>query len=225
MTPTGRLNSAPASSEISESERLRSPWLRWMEAELGDCSIDAVHFICPGFFNSEHGSLALARSPIDNMDEAWSHFVGGRELCTFLDDLGAGAVAFGAPYEDIWALGLRLLADELAWTRPGPVILYEAQGPIDAVAQAYRFLFSENYAPPPGRGELMLYCHPRRLERYADVPFFESPTLSTEDPGHEWLKATRQHGGRKGSPTPPNAGVSQPLASSPRSRAGRAPIG
>jgi hypothetical protein len=182
-------------SEISEFERLRSPWLRWMEAELGDRGIDAVHFICPGFFDSEHGSLALARSPLENIDEAWSHFVGGRELGTFLDDLGAGAVAFGAPYEDIWALGLRLLADEMAWTRPGPIILYEAQGHIDAVGQAYRFLFSERYGPPPGRGELLLYCHPRRLERYAEdaeVPFFASPTLSTGDLGHEWMEATRE---------------------------------
>ncbi len=178
--------------EISETERLQSPWLRWMEAELAGRGIDAVHFICPGFFNSEHGSLALARSPVDNWDEAWSHFVAGRELRTFLGDLGAGAVAFGAPYGGIWALGLRLLADELAWTRPGPVMLYEAQNPIDAVAQAYRFLFGENYARPPGTGELMLYCHPRRLERYADVPFFESPILSTESPGHEWLHTTRQ---------------------------------
>jgi hypothetical protein len=38
----------------------------------------------------------------------------------------------------------------------------------------------------------MLYCHPRRLERHAEAPFFESPTLSTERPGHEWLQATRQ---------------------------------
>lgn len=179
-------------AEISQTQRLQSPWLRWMEAELAGRGIDAVHFICPGFFNSEHGSLALARSPLENRDEAWSHFVAGRELCTFLGALGAGAVALGAPYGDIWALGLRLLADELAWTRPGPVMLYEAQSPLDAVAQAYRFLFGENDAPPPGAGQLMLYCHPRRLERYADAPFFESPTLSTESPGHEWLQATRQ---------------------------------
>lgn len=182
-------------SEISESERLRSPWLRWMEAELADRGIDAAHFICPGFFNSEHGSLALARSPLQNRDEAWSHFVGGRELGTFLDNLGAGAVAFGAPYENIWALGLRLLADEIAWTRPGPVLLYEAQGHIDAVSRAYRFLFSKNYGPPPERGELLLYCHPRRLQRYAEdteAPFFQSPTMSTADLGHEWMEATRK---------------------------------
>jgi hypothetical protein len=176
---------------ISESESMRSPWLRWMESELSDRGIDAVHFVCPGYFNSEHGSLALARSPLDNFDEAWSHFVGGRELCTFLDNLGAGAVAFGAPYENIWAMGLRLLADEMAWTRPGPVILYETQGHIDAVGRAYRFLFGEKYGPPPERGEIQLYCHPRRLERCAEVPFFQSPTLSTGELGHEWMEATR----------------------------------
>jgi hypothetical protein len=179
-------------SVISESETLNSPWLHWMKAELGDRGIEAVHFICPGFFNSEHGSLALARSPLDNTDEAWSHFVGGRELCAFLDDLGAGAVAFGAPYADIWALGLRLLADELAWTRPGPIILYEAQGPLDTVGHAYGFLFGGYSKPPTGRGELLLYCHPRRLEGYLESLFFEAAKLTTAEMGHEWMEATRQ---------------------------------
>ncbi|MEW6369258.1 MAG: hypothetical protein AB1714_31950 [Acidobacteriota bacterium] len=205
-------------SAISESEQLRSPWLRWMEAELGDSSIDAVHFVCPGYFNSERGFLALARSPVDNEDEAWSHFVGCRELCTFLDDLGAGAVALGAPHEDAWALGLRLLADDLAWTRPGPVIHYEADGRIDAVAQAYQFLFSDQYAPPPGRGGLLFYCHPRRLDRYHEVPFFVSPSLSTADPGHEWLSLTREQVASKA----PRLRTRGPAAAPPEPRWARA---
>jgi hypothetical protein len=180
-------------SEISESERLRSPWLRWIEKELGgDRTIDAVHFICPGYFNSEHGSLALARSPLDNKDGAWSHFVGGPELRTLLDELGAGAVAFWNPGEEIWALGLRLLADELAWTRPGPVILHEGRSLPDAVGRAYRFLFGKTSESPPGRGELLIYCHPRLLKHVADAPHFETPTLSTEELGHEWLQAARE---------------------------------
>jgi hypothetical protein len=185
------------SSDISESEKLQSPWLRWMKAELGARSVDAVHFICPGYFNAKHGCLALARSPLDNIDNPWSHFVGGSELCTFLNELGAGAIAFGSPYEDIWALGLRLLADELAWTRPGAVMLYEAQDRIEAVTQAYRFLFGESYGLPPQRGELMLYCHPRRLERYADVPYFVSPTMSSGDLAYEWMSAPMEQAASK----------------------------
>jgi hypothetical protein len=207
-------------SEITESERLRSPWLRWMETELGDRGIDAVHFICPGYFDSERGSLALARSPLQNRDEAWSHFVGGRELGAFLDHLGAGAVAFGSPYENIWSLGLRLLADEMAWTRPGPVLLYEAQDHVDAVGQAYRFLFSENYGPPPERGGLLLYCHPRRLERYAKTPFFTSPTLSTGDLGHEWMEATRVRVAAK-APRVPTRGLAEEPAEPRWARANR----
>ena len=178
-------------SDLSESVNLRSPWLRWMEAELGELAVDAVHFLCPGYFQTERGSLALARSPVANVDEWWSHFIGAPELCTFLNELGAGAVVLGAPHETVWTLGLRLLADELAWTRPGPVMLYETQSNLQVVGRAYAFLFSASYAPPPQEGEILLYCHPRRLERYSHPVFsLESPTLSTADPGHEWLSST-----------------------------------
>lgn len=179
-------------SEISGSERLSSPWLRWMDAELGDRSIDAVHFLCPGFFQNDSGFLALARSPLNNEDASWAHFVGAPELRTFLDELGAGAVVLGAPSESVWTLGLRLLADELAWTRPGPVMVYKAQDNLAAMSEAYSFLFSEVYTPPPESGELLLYCHPRRLERNLEVPAFESPILSSVDQSHDWFHHTKE---------------------------------
>jgi len=186
-------------ARISKSNKLSSPWLQWMEAELYGCSIDAVHFICPGYFQDSNGSIALARSPIENEDTSWSHFVGTAQLREFLDKIGAWALALGAPYENVWALGLRLLANEMAWTRPGPVLLYETQSRIDAAEQAYCFLFSEDYRPPPQAGEILLYCHPKRLSRYDDQEehVFESSTLHTEDPDHEWLHAAVRQLARK----------------------------
>ena len=152
------MNFGAGASELSESEKLRSPWLHWMEGELGEQAVDAVHFLCPGYFQNERGSLALARSPVENVDESWSHFIGAPELCTFLNDLGAEAVILGAPYGNVWALGLRLLADELAWTRPGPVMLYETQSHPQDVSQAYAFLFGEvlDAAPAGGRAPDLL---------------------------------------------------------------------
>ena len=184
-------------SETSGSEKLSSPWLRWMDAELGDRAIDAVHFLCPGFFQNDSGFLALARSPLKNEDASWSHFVGAPELRTFLDELGAGAVVLGAPSESVWTLGLRLLADELAWTRPGPVMVYKSQDDqgqdnLVAMSEAYSFLFSEGYKPPPESGELLLYCHPRRLERNMELLAFESPILSSGDQGHDWFDHTKE---------------------------------
>ena len=186
-------------SEIARAQRLRSPWLQWMAAELGGQAIDAVHFICPGYFQANSGALALARSPIDNEDLSWSHFIGAAELSTFLDDIGAWALALAAPHENVWTMGLRLLADEMAWTRPGPIMLYETHAHIEAVGRAYSFLFSEFGQPPPEKGELMLYCHPRRLERYLVEPraAFELSTLRTDEPGHEWLAAARHFVTRK----------------------------
>jgi hypothetical protein len=126
-----------------------------------------VHFVCPGFFRRDQGALALARAPGSNTDTQWSHFVGADELIAFLDLVGAWAVGFTPPYENVWAIGLRLLADRLAWQRPGPLFVHDVEhgAPADVVA-VYRFLFGVGDQAPPLGPNLSLYTHPRRMQRY-----------------------------------------------------------
>lgn len=150
------------------SDRLTSPWLLWIQSVLSGNPVDAVHFICPGFFRSDQGALALARSPLVNEDPAWSHFVGSQQLIAFLDLVGAWATAFSPPYESVWAIGLRLLADKLAWRRPGALLIHDTDhGQPGDLAGAYRFLFSIDAEEPQPTPHLMLYSHPRRLARFA----------------------------------------------------------
>jgi hypothetical protein len=137
-----------------------------MAAALRGRCADAVHFVCPGFFRRDQGALAVARSPADNTDREWSHLIGAGELMTFLDQVGAWAVAFTPPFEDVWAMGVRLLADRLAWQRPGALLVHQDSGDTAALGAAYQFLFADHDMPPPQTPSVMMYAHPKRLERY-----------------------------------------------------------
>lgn len=148
--------------------RVRSPWLRWMLDELRSTPTDVVHFAAPGYFSDERGALALARSPVVNVDRRTSHFVGAEELAAFLNLVGALGVGFSQPTTDRWSLGLRLLADQLAFLRPGPVVLHRDVTTDTPLGRAYGFLFAPIPQDPPRVPDLSIYCHPLRLTRFAE---------------------------------------------------------
>jgi hypothetical protein len=156
---------------------LNSPWLLWMEEQLVD-GVDAVHFVCPGFFRRDKGALGLARSPLHNRDSEWAHSVAAEEIATFLQRTGAWSVMFSPPQENVWSIGPRLVAGSLAWLRPGPVLLHDlmlgeiGQGELEG---AYRFLFDSSYSPPPASPALMMYVHPKRVDMYEGIDRFEGP--------------------------------------------------
>jgi len=160
--------------------QLESPWLRWIRRVTDGLAFDHVHFVCPGYFQRDQGALALARTPARNDDRHWSHFVEANELTRFLDLLGAWSLGFSPPHENVWAIGLRLLADRIAWSRPGALFVHDAEhGGPSALFETYRFLFAEPEAPPPVSPDIALYTHPRRMARYRDLGLenFESGSV------------------------------------------------
>ncbi len=141
--------------------RITNPWMLWIAETLHGRPVDAVHFICPGYFHDTRGSLALAETPVKNRDSAWSRFVAAEEIHALLDSVGAHTVGFTAPHIDVWAMGLRLLAFHLSWVRPGPIIMHDGGAQtFDDVARNYACLFDWVPGPvPPLSTEF--YCHPR----------------------------------------------------------------
>lgn len=146
----------------ARDHRLQNPWMLWMVETLRGVPVDAVHFICPGYFHADRGSLALAETPAKNNDTHWSRFVGAEELQALLDTLGAHTVGFSAPHVDVWAMGLRLLAFNLSWIRPGPIIVHDGgMETFDDVPLNYAYLFRwlNEWEPVPVlRTEFT--CHP-----------------------------------------------------------------
>jgi hypothetical protein len=111
-------------------EVIQNPWLRWIHASFvgSGRSVDVVHFICHGYLTRDQGAIALAESPLVNQDREWARFVGASELSTFLTQVGALSLGLTSPERNFSRLGLRLLVDQVARTRPGSALLHDADG-------------------------------------------------------------------------------------------------
>lgn len=143
-------------------EQLENPWLLWMRDSLGPTSIDLAHFICHGYLGKEDGLLALSRSPLLNDDEQWSRLIGLRQLCTFLDQVGAWSVALSSVPANYSISGLRMLQDQIARFRPGPVLFHDmARDPArtgwDA---AFQYAYAVEEAEAPMSEAVSICCHP-----------------------------------------------------------------
>jgi hypothetical protein len=157
----GAPDADPGLSAVA-SEQLESPWLLWMRNALGQTSVDLAHFICHGYLGREEGVLAVSHSPLLNDDDEWSRFIGARQLCTFLDQIGAWSVAFSSPPGNYSVSGLRMLQDQMARMRPGPVLFHDmARDPSrlgwDA---AFQYAYALEEADPPKSEAISLCCHP-----------------------------------------------------------------
>jgi len=153
-----------ADPELSAAsfEAVDSPWLVWIRDALGETSVDLVHFISHGYLGKEEGFLAVSHSLVSNDEEEWSRFIGARQLCTFLDQVGAWSVAFSSPQGNYSISGLRMLQDQIARMRPGPVLFHDvARDPERAGWDAaFQYTYALEEAEAPLSEAVSLCCHP-----------------------------------------------------------------
>lgn len=150
------------SGDDSFKTDLENPWLLWIRDSLTGTSADVVHFVCHGYLGREQGSLAFSQSPILNEDPSWSRFVGARQLCRFLDQVGAWSVSFSSMPGNYSVAGLRFLQEQVAQMRCGPILLHDMEQDDDekALGQAFRYLYEVGELPAPTSPALSLYCPP-----------------------------------------------------------------
>jgi hypothetical protein len=151
-------NPSPSASTVE----LDSPWLLWMRDAMGSQSADLVHFFCHGYLAREDGFLCFSESPLRNEDELYSRFVGARQICTFLDQVGAWSVAFSSQPGNYSIAGLRLLHDQMARIRPGPALYHDMQTDpqCEGLRQAYQYAYAIEESVPPRSESISLCCHP-----------------------------------------------------------------
>lgn len=172
----GRANLGPTVVEVVEptvppirpdAGRKGGEWLGWMADHFAGRTVDIVHFVTPGWFAENHGAIALAETPTSNV--GGGVFLGAADLAYFYDGLGCSGMAFSSPHMPEWEWGQRMLAFELSWLRPGPVMVFE-HGTQDyrALADAYGLLFGGGWQAIDPLGYVafppQLTCHPRMLE-------------------------------------------------------------
>ena len=147
---------------VDEAGTLRSPWLLWMRDALAGQGVDVIHFICHGYFARERGALLFAQSPLERTDRYLAGPVSAAELGTFLTQVGAWSTVFTSLPDNHSELGLRWLADEIAQSRPGPMMMHSLNEDPGATAleAGYGFLYNVEPQEPPASKALFIYCQP-----------------------------------------------------------------
>ncbi len=169
---------------VDAAGTLRSPWLLWMCKVLAAQAVDVVHFVCHGHLTRERGALLFAQSPLERSERYLAGPVGAAELGTFLTRVGAWSTVFSSIPDNHSAPGLRWLADEIAQSRPGPLMMHNlgVDPGAEALAAGYAFLYGLEPQPAPASCALFIYCQPY-LE--ADVVRFSggvrSRSMGTKD--------------------------------------------
>ncbi len=147
---------------VDTAGTLRSPWLLWMCKVLAAQAVDVVHFVCHGHLTRERGALLFAQSPLERSERYLAGPVGAAELGTFLTRVGAWSTVFSALPDNHSAPGLRWLADEIAQSRPGPMMMHNlaVDAGSEALAAGYAFLYGLEPQPAPQSRALFIYCQP-----------------------------------------------------------------
>ncbi len=147
---------------VDEAGALRSPWLLWMRAALAGRGVDIVHFVCHGHLQRDRGAMLFAQSPLERSDTYLAGPVGCNELATFCTQIGAWSTVFSSLPDNHSEPGLRSLADEVAQSRPGPMMMHvlREDPSAGALAAGYAFLYSLEPHPPPRSRALFMYCQP-----------------------------------------------------------------
>jgi hypothetical protein len=153
--------------------RTCSPWLQWMTDYFRGRAVDVMHFLSPGYYNDRSGAIVLAERPDLNSNEG--DFIDVAALSTFYDRLGCSAMAFSSPDMTAWEWGQRMLAFELSWSRPGPVLVFEHDHTkYDALTGNYAMLFGGGVEGFQRNVEVYLRphltCHPQLLDRVYFAP-------------------------------------------------------
>ena len=147
---------------VDAAGTLRSPWLLWMCKVLAAQAVDVVHFVCHGHLTRDRGALLFAQSPRERSERYLAGPVGAAELGTFLTRVGGWSTVFSALPDNHSAPGLRWLADEIAQSRPGPMMMHNlAVDPNGtALAAGYAFLYGLEPQAAPETQALFIYCQP-----------------------------------------------------------------
>src|SRR5262249_35580764 len=157
-------DSTPGSSRlVDRPDVIRSPWLRWMCNALRGQSIDVAHFICHGHLSRDRGAMLFAESPLSRSQAYLSSPVGAVELGAFLTQVGAWSTVFSSVPDNNSEAGLLALADEIAQSRPGPMMMHLISQDLLACEQGYRFLYGDGPRWAPMSSALFIYCQPYLL--------------------------------------------------------------
>lgn len=184
----------PSSRLVDSAGVLRSPWLLWMREALRGWGVDVVHFCCHGYLSRDRGALLFAQSPLERSERYLAGPVGTTELQTFLTQTGAWSSVFTSLPDNFSEPGLRALADQIAQSRPGPMMMHSLGRDPDggALAAGYHFLFGTAPEPAPRSTALFMYCQPSLQVQRTDDLSPLGALFAGDENASPWIASTER---------------------------------
>jgi hypothetical protein len=179
-----------------------NPWLAWMKATLSARTVEAVHFLGHGYLATDQAALAVAESPVENRDSDAARFIEARQIASFLDAVGAWSVGFTTPPLSFSSMGIRVLADDLAHRRAGPILIHSLATDPDGRRLGAIWADLLHGVPPTEPTDVALYCHPRifSMQHGSESSSFAGSLLSDPRIGGRnaqdqpaWVTLTRRY--------------------------------
>ncbi|MGV8965600.1 MAG: hypothetical protein ACOH2F_04920 [Cellulomonas sp.] len=137
-------------------------WADWMISGLGGRAVRALHLATPGALDGIRPVLRFSTNPGRSGRTPWA--VGtDDDVCQLADVLGASLVTFSSPPTRHSDLAIRMLADGIGQSRPGPTLYSSMAGDPtgDALASAEAFLAAPHDAlPVPQHPSVFGYIQP-----------------------------------------------------------------
>jgi hypothetical protein len=146
-----------------------NPWGNWMRERLQGRAVDVCHLVAPGSLFAHDAAAVVAWAPsltgAPSTTNVPVRFVNALDLQGLAARVGAWATVLSPYGTDVSRIALRVVADQLARSRPGPVAVHDVvrdrRG--HGLAALYQFLQASSPAAVPSHRTLSLYTHPTRI--------------------------------------------------------------
>jgi hypothetical protein len=218
-----KLYDSPLKSGLDKEKSDDRWWMTWITSSLKGRAIDIVHVLAPGLLFADNTRLVIARQPgpgetLTRSDRTSAprgitlRYLLPLEFCDSLTVLGAWAAVCSAPARGSWLaesqLGLRLLVDQIARSRPGVAAFHDLAADPDCagLAATYAFMIGDPSIAASTSPAISLYCHPARatavpeptspsselMQQYAKVKEALHATIARPGPLPAWVAATQR---------------------------------
>lgn len=143
-------------------------WADWIADGLAGRAVQAVHIAVAGAFDVDRPVLVVSPDP-GNETRSWeSRYVSAGEVQRLANSLGASLVSVVSPSGQRSDVAVRMIADNIGATRPGPTFYSSmASDPVSGVlADAHSFVAGVQPEPRvPQDGSLFCYLQPESVSQ------------------------------------------------------------
>jgi hypothetical protein len=161
------------------------PWIAWIRQSLAGRAADVCHFIALADLAGGEAAFQIAETPASQGPRVATLSLTAPYVSGLLDVVGASAAVLSSVGGHVSRIGIRVLCDQIARSRPLTVAGHDLSRDVKDTVTAgrlervYAFLRTPTAMVPPSGPDLIMYCHPSQvLDEVPAVPLGAAEPLA-----------------------------------------------